>query len=335
MIPFPVVPPRGWVRGLGGYYEPPQSTKAPPQPSNTMDPNLPKTEGSKGHKAPVTIATAATPKKPYVPRPQSQDITPMFHVREEKDCFVHTLSNLSQSEERKKQRKDVCQRVPGILRSKRNLTAEELTKIGWVEAGIKPHIIEVDIGGKAVRYPFLQFIDENYICGSSDILSRFVKMQEIAVQPEFREKLKKVIGKKDTAYELSFSVAPGNNRKNALQLSPTGKVVDDEFSIMRELVAECGVEFIKEFFPKLAKMLHRRWCLDASLTVGCEDNFAISGLQMNFTTLDNIEEENGKSETLGDFGGLHSEFFLTSSWFLGTRLLPDGTDLLLSCSGWP
>lgn len=238
----------------------------------------------------------------------------MFRVREEKDAFVHTLTNTSDTVQAKQQRKDVCQRVPGILRSSRNLTTEELDQVGWVQAGAKPHYLEIDVGGKQVRYPFLQFIDEKHIFSSNAMLCKFTKMQEIAVQPEFRERLKKVTRKKEATYELGFSVEPGNNRENALQLSPTGKVIDEEFSIMRQMFTECAVALIKECFPDLAQMLQRRWCLDASLTIGSEDNFAISGMQMNFTTLDDIEEENGKSQSLGDFSGLHSEYPLAFPW---------------------
>lgn len=231
----------------------------------------------------------------------------MFTVREQGDLFIHTLTSTSQTKEAIAQRRDVSQRVPSILREKRNLTADELQFVGWTQVGRKPHYLEVGVNGKLVYFPFLQFLDEEQI-HESKLWGKFTRMQEIAVQPAFQRRLKEVTKLKDATYELSFSVQPGNNRQKAIQLSRTGNVDDVEFCELRLLVAETANQLILSCFPDLAAMLKRRWCLDASLTVGCEDNWTISGLQMNFTTLNEIEEENGMSESLGDFSGLHSKF---------------------------
>ncbi|KAH7333102.1 hypothetical protein BKA65DRAFT_374140, partial [Rhexocercosporidium sp. MPI-PUGE-AT-0058] len=190
------------------------------------------------------------------------------------------------------ERRRRSQIVPLILKNRRHLSAAELAAADYIQMGDKPHFMETKVGNKKVVVPFARYFDPVRM-QEIGVFDKLAEIQRIAFGVDFHPKLARISKAhnsshekcKGTTYDLGVTVQPGHGN-DGIQLGGLAKSHDSEIKRLSTLVSQVGSRMIKTAFtsPTMA-VLERRWIIDASLTIGSEDNHEVSSIQINFSML--------------------------------------------------
>jgi len=272
---------------------------------------------------------------------------PIFNHEEREDGIYHTeILPMSLKERRRR-----SQAVPTVLKQRRHLTAAELAAADYILMGDKPHYMDVTLkGGKQVVLPFARYFDPVHM-QDIGVFEKLAEIQRIAFGTEFQPKLARVSkahntsheALKGTTYDLGATVQPGHGN-DGIQLGGLAKTNDPEIKHLSTLVSQVGSSMIKNAFPSTysgAEVRERRWIIDASLTIGHEDNHEVTSIQVNFSMLnqelvDAIKEvgkvHNDGKDDRPRFTALFFLPYFPSNHFPGRFLI---TTARLACTACP
>lgn len=216
---------------------------------------------------------------------------PIFNHEEKEDGIYHAeILPMSLKERRRR-----SQIVPTVLKQRRHLTVAELAAADYVLMGDKPHYMEVKLrGGKEIVLPFARYFDPVRM-QDIGVFDKLAEIQRMAFSTDFQPKLARVSkayngsheALKGTTYDLGATVQPGHGN-DGIQLGGLAKTNDPEIKHLNTLVSQVGSCMIKNAFPSThstAETRERRWIVDASLTIGHEDNHEVTSIQVNFSML--------------------------------------------------
>ncbi|KAG4442007.1 hypothetical protein IFR05_002533 [Cadophora sp. M221] len=214
---------------------------------------------------------------------------PIFNHEEREDAIYHTeILPMTLTERRRR-----SQIVPLILKNRRHLSTAELSAADYIQMGNKPHFMVTKVGNKNVVIPFARFFDPIRMTDIG-VFDKLAEIQRIAFGADFQPKLARVSKAhnsshekcKGTTYDLGVTVQPGHGN-DGIQLGGLAKSNDVEIKRLSTLVSEVASRMIKSAFKDFPTMevLGRRWIIDASLTIGSEDNHEVSSIQVNFSML--------------------------------------------------
>ncbi|KAL5330556.1 hypothetical protein ACEPPN_000074 [Leptodophora sp. 'Broadleaf-Isolate-01'] len=214
---------------------------------------------------------------------------PIFNHEEREDAIYHTeILPMALTERRRR-----SQIVPLVLKNRRHLTTAELAAADYIQMGDKPHFMETKVGNKNVVVPFARYFDPVRM-EDIGVFDKLAEIQRIAFRVDFQPKLARILKAhnsshekcKGTTYDLGVTVQPGHGN-DGIQLGGLAKSNDVEIKRLSTLVSEVASRMIKTAFKGFPTMevLERRWIIDASLTIGSEDNHEVTSIQVNFSML--------------------------------------------------
>ncbi|KAL2065885.1 hypothetical protein VTL71DRAFT_3555 [Oculimacula yallundae] len=218
-----------------------------------------------------------------------RQIEPIFNHEERADGIYHSeILPMTLAERRRR-----SQIIPVILKERRHLSAAELAAADYIQMGDKPHFMETKVSGKKVTIPYARYFGPNSM-QHIGMLDELAEIQKLCFGEGFQPKLARIAKAhcsghekmRGTTYDLGVTVQPGHGN-DGTQLGALAKTNDDEIKRVSTLVSQVGSMMIKSAFSgPTMDVLERRWVVDASLTIGSEENHHVSSIQVNFSMLD-------------------------------------------------
>ena len=156
-----------------------------------------------------------------------------------------------------------------------------------------------------------------------------LRLREMIAQNDFEAKCRKTSrgdheGKRGRTFDRS---ATADRFRHEVQLGGIARKLSKEDSEFDTLLVRVANEMIFWKFPERKHLpVHaRNWATTASFTIGHEDNQNFNAIQLNFSSTSEQPDENGPSDDLVQFGGLH----------IDGNDSPEGLTMMVNLSNYP
>lgn len=215
-----------------------------------------------------------------------------------KNIYVHEVKEGLKVNSNSSKRNKLTRDIPHPLNWPQLLTQQQLNDIDYIQMTDIPHYIRTE-GRRLV--PFARWFspEETHDLG---LWTDLTELQKILSAKGFEEHLRKLYGgnwsQRGRIYELGFVLVTGYH---IVQPGLISKKNDPQVNRLNPLIAKVAKALLENAFPDRRKDLqHRLWTVNASFTIGSEDNEDFTGIQLNFSSV-----EQKLSDAIKGFGGLH------------------------------